>query len=132
MEYSTFNTFLESTLKPALAAASLVVLQVQEDIDEYDSLRLALLQPLPSSTTCSLTPNLQCNAKLDNNNMVFIEVGLGFVAELSVPEALEFIEAKKLSLNVLKYYRESKVQQIKQHMEEVVLSLQLLQAATPN
>jgi len=64
--------------------------------------------------------------------MVFIEVGLGFVAELSVPEALEFIEAKKLSLNVLKYYRESKVQQIKQHMEEVVLSLQLLQAATPN
>jgi prefoldin subunit 5 len=122
----TYSTFVEKTLRPDLAHTSKAVKETELEVREYQELRTQLQELQQSSETGKqLEPLLVdlghkkvfCEATANDTSTVFVHVGMGFHAELLVPEALVFVEKRIrfLEAQVLSR-RVSKNKQVEQHI----------------
>lgn len=101
VEYEQFlNERLRSDLKVVLKRRDAVL----EDLAEYSQLKntIELLQEQSQETQLKTMVDLGCNfyasAKIPDCSKIFVSVGLGFVLEMKLDEALEFIEKKTSEL----------------------------------
>lgn len=134
-----YSSFVEKTLKPDLNHTSKAVKETEHEIREYQELRTQLQEMQQSSDAAGkqLEPLLVdlghkkvfCQATANDSSTVFVHVGMGFHAELLVPEALVFVEKRIrfLEAQVLSR-RVSRTKQVEQHIlsSEMILD-QLVQ-----
>ena len=99
-----YETFLNDQLRPDLKSVLEDRDKIYEDISEYSALKNsieAILQsasddvlPKPLKIKTDLGSNFYVRANVPNPENIFLDVGLGFFLELSLSEALAFIEKK--------------------------------------
>jgi prefoldin subunit 5 len=121
-----YSSFVENTLKPDLDHTTKAVKETEQEIREYQELRTELQKLQQSSDTGKQTEPLLvdlghkkvfCQATANDTSTVFVHVGMGFHAELLVPEALVFVEKRIrfLEAQVLSR-RVSRTKQVEQHI----------------
>lgn len=130
-----YATFLRTVLRPDHDALLLAVNDTKREIAEYEELkeRLETLQQSKDGNFSSVLDTERvdlgyekvfCRAKLDNAEHIYVHVGKGFHVELTIPEALDYLNKRIrfLSREVLPY-RESKVQKVLSHIQssEIIL-----------
>jgi prefoldin subunit 5 len=122
----TYSTFVENTLRPDLDHTSKAVKETELEVREYQELRTQLQELQQSAENGKeLEPKLVdlghkkvfCQATVNDTSTVFVHVGMGFHAELLVPEALVFVEKRIrfLEAQVLSR-RVSRNKQVEQHI----------------
>ena len=95
-----YETFLNDQLRPDLKSVLEDRDKIYEDISEYSALRNSIeaIQsadvPKPLKIKTDLGCNFYVRANVQNPENIFLDVGLGFFLELSLSEALVFIEKK--------------------------------------
>jgi len=97
-----YETFLNDQLRPDLKSVLEDRDKIYEDISEYSALKNSIeaIQsagdelPKPLKIKTDLGSNFYVRANVPNPENIFLDVGLGFFLELSLSEALVFIEKK--------------------------------------
>ncbi len=99
---ANYEIFLNEKLKPDLNVLLQQRDKVYQDISEFELLKKTILviqesklkpgEPLKSKV--DLGCNFYVQAEVPDPTKILVEVGLGFLAELTLPEALKFIEKK--------------------------------------
>lgn len=97
-----YSNFVESVLKPKLSSCGDSEKGTRLELQEYDELRMQLLDrqsnPTMDFPLVDLGHNtVYCKATADDLSRLFVHVGMGFHVELTVSEALEYL-AKRTSL----------------------------------
>jgi prefoldin subunit 5 len=121
-----YSSFVDKTLRPDLDQTSKAVKETEQEIQEYQELRTQLQEMQQSSDAGKqLEPFLVdlghkkafCQATANDTTTAFVHVGMGFHAELLVPEALVFVEKRIrfLEEQVLSR-RVSRTKQVEQHI----------------
>lgn len=130
-----YSSFVQKVLGPDLQQAEESRNEIQKDIIEYQELQKRLVamhkvQPTQlDSVMVDLGYNtLHCRAVVSNTQALFVHIGMGFHTELTLPEALVFLEKRIafLSRQVLSR-RQEKVNQVQAHVESAVSILRELQ-----
>jgi len=130
-----YATFLRNVLRPDFDLLSNDVDATKQEIAEYEDLvdRLEKMQKKQSTMDDKEErvdlghQKVFCRATIDDPGHVYVHVGKGFHVELTIPEALEYIEkrVRLLSGDVLPY-REAKVQKILAHIRSSEMILDQL------
>jgi prefoldin subunit 5 len=133
-----YATFLRQVLRPDYEALARQAQETQQEIVEYEDLRLGLERLLPKNNHAQDQDEEQrivdlghqkvfCAAVIENTEYVYVHVGKGFHVELTLPEALEYITRRLqlLSGDILPY-REAKVQKVMTHIRSSELILDQL------
>ena len=90
-----YAKFLRNVLQPNLDAARRQERQVQQEIRDYEELSGNLRAGIPDQLSVDLGHGrIQCNATVESNEYVFVNVGMGFHVELEVEEAAQFCEQR--------------------------------------
>lgn len=101
-----YETFLNDTLKSDLRKLHNERDKVFEEQAEFLALKNSIIaiqaaglkEGEPLKTKMDLGCNFYAQAEVPNPQMIFVSVGLGFFAELTLDEALAFIEKKDKQL----------------------------------
>jgi prefoldin subunit 5 len=119
---SEYSTFLDKVLRPELQSAESASRKVKTEIEEYNELGLRLkklAKDKPSQLESMVDlghKTIFCNAvaKVDS---IFVHVGMGFHAELTIPEAIAFVD-KRISFleNDSLSGKERKVTKVEDHI----------------
>ena len=120
VKVESYEAFLNERLKTDLkkvmdlrdnvnseVAEYLQLRNVIERIKESDSAKMDTLR-----TMVDLGANFFCQARVTNPNKIFVCIGYGFYVELSLDEALSFIDKRVALLN-------SRVQELTQDVSEI-------------
>lgn len=120
VKVESYEAFLNERLKTDLkkvmdlrdsvnseVAEYLQLRNVIERIKESDSAKMETLR-----TMVDLGANFFCQARVTNPNKIFVCIGYGFYVELSLDEALSFIDKRVALLN-------SRVQELTQDVSEI-------------
>lgn len=102
-----YLAFVDNTLQPQLTDALAKREEIESEIREYRELSQNLKQfqakTLKTSTLVDLGHELlYCHAKIIDPNHVFVSIGMGFHAELTIQEAILFITRRIEYLQRLK------------------------------
>ncbi|GAX12385.1 hypothetical protein FisN_1Hh319 [Fistulifera solaris] len=90
-----YAKFLRTVLQPNLDAALQKEREVQQEIQDYEELIGNLRAGIPSHLSVDLGyKKIHCNATVEANQHVFVNVGMGFHVEFEVGEAIEFCEQR--------------------------------------
>jgi prefoldin subunit 5 len=121
-----YSSFVEKTLRPDLDQTSKAVKETEKEIREYQELQTHLEEMQQSfDAGKQLEPFLVdlghkkvfCQATANDTSTVFVHVGMGFHAELLLPEALVFVEKRIRFLEVQVLSRRvSRTKQVEQHI----------------
>lgn len=115
-----YARFLKNVLQPNLEAALQKERQVQQEIREYEELSDKLRTGIPSQLPVDLGHGkIQCNATIEANQRVFVNVGMGFHVEFDAGEAVHFCNQRLSFLRgqvLPKRLKESET--IRQHIRE--------------
>lgn len=150
-----YATFLSQTLQPQLQRAVEAKESTRKDISEYVQLRNTLQHLQNTHTTDSSSHDnnnnnnndqykpiealvdvahetVYCRTVIANPRTLYVDVGLGFMVELTVPEALSFIDKRVayLEKEVLKH-REDAAEGIAKDVEDALDLLEELGAELP-
>ena len=149
-----YATFLSQTLQPQLQLAVEAKESTRKDISEYVQLRNTLQHLQNNHTTNSSSDDnnnnndgqykpiealvdvahetVYCRTVIANPRTLYVDVGLGFMVELTVPEALSFIDKRVayLEKEVLKH-RENAAEGIAKDVEDALDLLEELGAELP-
>lgn len=115
-----YAKFLRNILNPNLQAALEKERHVQQEIHEYGELRDNLRVGIPSQLSVDLGyGKIRCNATIEANPHVFVNVGMGFHVELNADEAAQFCQQRIrfLQTQVLPKRRKDS-ETIRQHIRE--------------
>lgn len=91
-----YRGFLDSTLRPELAKAKAAKQVVESEIKEYEEL-LGSLKKVSEISTMTVDLGYHkayCEAKLQPNTNVFVDVGMGFHVEFTAAEASIFVQKR--------------------------------------
>lgn len=114
-----YTKFLDTVLKPEILEAKRLLEDTLNEISEYEQLRVTLEKDLPPTTTVDLGfQAVQCEAKIIENPKIFVHVGLGFHVEMTISEALKFVQQRItfLQVNPLEV-RQKKYNQVQDHVQ---------------
>ena len=104
-----YAAFITETLQPQLQTAVEAKEKIEKDISEYAQLRNRLqnlsntlnsqaangIKSKPIETLIDLAyEEIYCRAVISNPKTVYVDVGLGFMVEFTLPEALTFIDKR--------------------------------------
>lgn len=123
-----YTQFLDNVLRPELKEAKRLLEETQLEISEYEELRATLQKDLPKTTTVDLGYGaVSCEAKIIDNPMIYVDVGLGFHVEMTVEEALEFTKQRIafLQANQLEN-RQKSYNQVQDHAQSAMNILEEL------
>ncbi|KAL9186948.1 hypothetical protein ACHAXT_010668 [Thalassiosira profunda] len=106
-QLAAYGSFLTTTLRPRLQAAVAAREETEGEISEYAALRGKLLQIEQDLDSASDPPTKEmnalvdlahgavyCNAAIPNPRTVYVNVGFGFHVEMTLPEAVAFIDRR--------------------------------------
>jgi prefoldin subunit 5 len=142
-----YASFITNTLQPQLQTAVEAKEATEKDLKEYLELRNKL-QHLENMLNCEVTvgekskpietlvdvahQTIYCRAVISNPRTLYVDVGLGFMVELTIQEALTFIDkrVKFLEEEVLRH-RTSVVEGIAKDVENALELLEELGAEIP-
>ena len=120
-----YTSFLNETLRPNMEALKLREQLIQEEIEQYDTLRTRVAdlvaqhqQSLQVESVDLGHGKLSCAAEVADTSHIFVHVGMGFHAELTLPEAVQFCQKRIgfLRYNVLKQQVE-KISKVAEHIK---------------
>jgi len=122
-----YATFVKNVLQPDLHVAAKAVTETQQEIRDYRELQTQLqelLSPIDTSCMRFLEPmvdlghgKVRCRASVDDASTIFVNVGMGFHAELNIPEARAFCSKRMNFLeDQVLLPRVSRSKQIEQHL----------------
>jgi prefoldin subunit 5 len=121
-----YSLFVKDVLEPDLDLAKKASKEVQQEIQDFQELRTQLQKRQQSSDDKpSIEPSLVdlghnkvfCRASADDISTVFVNVGMGFHAELLIPEALVFVEKRiRFLQDQVLSRRVSRTKQVEQHI----------------
>jgi len=137
-----YATFLRTVLRPDYDSLCQALRETKQEIVEYEELRARLDKLQNHGEDASreavlgdLTQRVDlghqkvyCGATIDDNaKYVYVHVGMGFHVELSIPEALAYLE-KRIMLLASKVlpYREAKIQHVLTHIQSSEMILDQL------
>lgn len=90
-----YAKFLRTVLQPNLDAALEKERQVQQEIRDYEELNGNLRAGIPTQLSVDLGHGkIRCNATIEANQYVFVNVGMGFHVEFEVGEAAQFCDQR--------------------------------------
>lgn len=98
-----YQAFIQDRLQPDLLLLRGVREQIAAKLQQYEALQknIEAIQTAKLSkiqTKVNLGCNVYMQAVVDDPNMIFVDIGLGFHAEFTFPEALAFIAIKTKNL----------------------------------
>ncbi|VEU45321.1 unnamed protein product [Pseudo-nitzschia multistriata] len=140
-QLSHYAKFVETVLKPKLSSAESEAGVVRAEIAEYRELKAKAdertkkgLAGEPLEALVDLGHGaLFCNAVVRDPDRMFVKVGLGFHAEMTLAEASEFASKRisYLRANRLEK-RESEIKEIQGHIQSASMILDQLHAEMRN
>jgi prefoldin subunit 5 len=134
---AAYAEFIDKTLQPELLAAVTAREETEAEIAEYEELleviRMILARaPTPTKKPLESMVDLGheiafCKATIHNPQQLFVHVGMGFHAELSLDEAIGFC-AKRISFieRQILTKRVDKAKRVAAHLEAALVMLQEL------
>ncbi|KAM3911101.1 protein UXT [Leptodactylus fuscus] len=127
-----YETFLTDTLQTDLRRVLENRDSVYEKISQYLQLKnviekLQELETGPLQTQVDLGCNFYVNAEVPDASKIFVALGFGFFAELTLDEALRFIEKKNKMLTDISESLTKDAANIKAHIRLVLEGLRELQ-----
>ncbi|KAM8934855.1 protein UXT [Pelodytes ibericus] len=127
-----YEAFLTDTLQRDLRRVLENRDAVYEKISQYLQLKSVIerLQDMPSETLhtqADLGCNFYINAEVPDSSRIFLALGFGFYAELTLSEALNFIEKKSKMLTEISDSLSRDAGNIKAHIRLVLEGLRELQ-----
>ena len=146
LKVNEYATFLRQVLRPDYDALTRQVQDAQQEMAEYEDLRVRLEQQLlvvkeqsrhPTSAGETVREEERlvdlghqkvfCQAVIDDTEFVYVQVGNGFHVELTLPEALQYIAKRvhHLSCHVLPH-REAKAKTVLTHIRSSEMILDQL------
>lgn len=137
-----YANFLEQTLKPQLEAAVEAREETENDIDEYGTLSKTLVEyrrqlsenagnderpPKTESIVDLGHGEIYCKACIEDPARVFVHAGMGFHVELTLGEAIEFVQKRiKFLRGEVLELRARRAKTIAGHVEDSLHILQQL------
>jgi prefoldin subunit 5 len=119
-----YNRFIDTVVRKDLATASEDVRHVSLEIESYNDLKSRLLD-LRRAGPSGFDPvvnlgyeRLFCHANVPDQSLIYVHVGLGFHVELSIPEAIEFVDGRLTYLNTVLEQRRRKEEQVLSHLRK--------------
>lgn len=102
-----YETFLNETLRTDLRKTLLLRDKIYQEQAEYLALRNSinamkisdLVPGEPMKTKVDLGCNFYCQARISDPGKICVSIGLGFFVELTLDEALKFVDKKDEELN---------------------------------
>lgn len=111
-----YRSFLDQTLRPEMALAQSAKQVVDEEIQAYEDLQHRL-PTLPSTLTVDLGWNkAYCEALIDSDSKIFVDVGMGFHVELTAEEAADFCAQRLQFLQRKLADRKEKLRKVEEHV----------------
>ncbi|CAN2389214.1 Prefoldin subunit [Pristimantis euphronides] len=127
-----YEAFVTDTLQKDLRRVLESRDSVYEKISQYLQLknvieRLQEMDSGPLHTQVDLGCNVYVNAEVPDSSMIFVALGFGFFAELTLDEAVKFIEKKNKMLTEISENLAKDASNIKAHIRLVLEGLWELQ-----
>jgi prefoldin subunit 5 len=152
---NSYRAFLSQKLEPELRKAHEERVQVEEKIADYRSL-LTQIESLEKTTTprkreneegreededdkkepttttvrIDLGSEILCDLAVDNNNKLFVDIGLGFFCQLSHQEARTLSKKRIEILTDVEREKREKEERIVEHVEIVANGIKSLMASS--
>ena len=152
---NSYRAFLSQKLEPELRKAHEERVQVEEKIADYRSL-LTQIESLEKTTTPTKRENeegreededdkkepttttvridlgseILCDLAVDNNNKLFVDIGLGFFCQLSHQEARTLSKKRIEILTDVEREKREKEERIVEHVEIVANGIKSLMASS--
>ena len=152
---NSYRAFLSQKLEPELRKAHEERVQVEEKIADYRSL-LTQIESLEKTTTTKreneegreeedddgkkepttttvridLGSEILCDLAVDNNNKLFVDIGLGFFCQLSHQEARTLSKKRIEILTDVEREKREKEERIVEHVEIVANGIKSLMASS--
>ena len=152
---NSYRAFLSQKLEPELRKAHEERVQVEEKIADYRSL-LTQIESLEKTTTTPKRENeegreededdkkepttttvridlgseILCDLAVDNNNKLFVDIGLGFFCQLSHQEARTLSKKRIEILTDVEREKREKEERIVEHVEIVANGIKSLMASS--
>ena len=151
---NSYRAFLSQKLEPELHKAHEERVQVEEKIADYRSL-LTQIESLEKTTTpkreneegeeendddkkepttttvrIDLGSEILCDLAVDNNNKLFVDIGLGFFCQLSHQEARTLSKKRIDVLTDVEREKREKEERIVEHVEIVANGIKSLMASS--
>ena len=152
---NSYRAFLSQKLEPELRKAHEERVQVEEKIADYRSL-LTQIESLEKTTTTKreneegreeedddgkkepttttvridLGSEILCDLAVDNNNKLFVDIGLGFFCQLSHREARTLSKKRIEILTDVEREKREKEERIVEHVEIVANGIKSLMASS--
>tara|TARA_B100001173_G_C16005189_1_gene555216 strand:+ start:1344 stop:1844 length:501 start_codon:yes stop_codon:yes gene_type:complete len=152
---NSYRAFLSQKLEPELRKAHEERVQVEEKIADYRSL-LTQIESLEKTTTPAKRENeegreededdkkepttttvridlgseILCDLAVDNNNKLFVDIGLGFFCQLSHREARTLSKKRIEILTDVEREKREKEERIVEHVEIVANGIKSLMASS--
>ena len=151
---NSYRAFLSQKLEPELHKAHEERVQVEEKIADYRSL-LTQIESLEKTTTTKreneegreeeeddkkepttktvridLGSEILCDLAVDNNNKLFVDIGLGFFCQLSHQEARTLSKKRIEILTDVEREKREKEERIVEHVEIVANGIKSLMASS--
>ena len=137
---SRYETFLNETLRSDLKKTLELRDKIYEEQAEYLALRNSinaiklsdLVPGEPLKTKVDVGCNFYCQARIPDPGKICVSVGLGFFVELTLDEALKFLDKKDDELNKEAERLTDDCAKMKAHIKLVLGGLRELQNINPN
>lgn len=113
-----YQKFLNSKLRPELTNAKNAKQGLEAEISEYQDLldKLSKIRDISVMTVDLGWNKAYCEAQVDANSNIFVEVAHGFHVELTLTEAAEFCHKRIHFLNSKLAHQKKKVKQVEEHV----------------
>ncbi|KAI2496673.1 Prefoldin subunit [Fragilaria crotonensis] len=125
-----YAAFIDHTLHPELKKRVEAREEIENEIKDYRDLSVKLQSLIPSSSMKALVDlghqTVYCEAVANDNSKLFVHVGMGFHAEMTIPEAIAFCEKRIQFLNSVLEQRAESAAQVARHLQASLLLLEQL------
>lgn len=113
-----YRGFLDSTLRPELSKAKEAKREVEDEVKEYQELldRLPQIKDVSQMTVDLGWNKAYCEAQIQPDTKVFVDVGMGFHVELTATEATDFVRKRLHFLQQKLSVREGRLRKVEEHV----------------
>lgn len=125
-----YAAFIDQTLHPELRKRVEAREEIENEIKDYGDLSVKLNALASSSSVQALVDlghqTAYCEAIANDNTKLYVHIGMGFHAEMTIPEALAFCEERMLFLSNVLTQRAERAKQVARHLQASLLLLEQL------
>ncbi|KAF9301700.1 hypothetical protein BGZ74_006374 [Mortierella antarctica] len=132
--YETFvNESLKKDLQDALDARNVIYDQISEYLKLAKDIEIIKSNGLKEmKTQVDIGSNFYVQAKIPDTQYIYVNVGFGFHAQLTLDEALTFISKKEVQLSKKADAYTQKASQIRAHIKLVLEAMAEIMKLDPN